>query len=83
MFSDVLRATCSAVLLRRESLARRRWTVDLSADDQDISSPKWAKPKVRRASNRLVMEELEECDRSRLETLSSANEWKFSNAGKC
>ncbi|CAJ1347100.1 unnamed protein product [Effrenium voratum] len=64
--------TCSAAtLLQRPaepSFPRRRWTIDLSHDAQeDVLSPKWAKAVVRRASNRLVMEDMEDCDRSFVE----------------
>ena len=44
-------------------------TVPLSAAShtlraqEDVLSPKWAKAVVRRASNRLVMEDMEDCDR--------------------
>lgn len=35
----------------------RRWTVDLSCEQNDeVPSPKWAKPIVRKAANRLVMD---------------------------
>lgn len=37
---------------------RRRWTVDLSCEqDDEVPSPKWAKPVVRKAANRLVVDE--------------------------
>lgn len=58
-------ASCSAAVLRPQALARRRWTLDLTtAHEEDVSSPKWAKPVARRASNRLVMDEADDCDRS-------------------
>jgi len=37
---------------------RRRWTVDLSCEqDDEVPSPRWARPIVRKAANRLVIDD--------------------------
>eukprot|EP00440_Ansanella_granifera_P072796 gb/GFBE01078999.1/.p1 GENE.gb/GFBE01078999.1/~~gb/GFBE01078999.1/.p1 ORF type:complete len:392 (+),score=86.76 gb/GFBE01078999.1/:1-1176(+) len=55
-------SSTTEVLPRRKDV-RRRWTVDLSAEqDNDVLSPKWTKPVARRACNRLSIDEVADVD---------------------